>query len=144
MRFLFDSSCIVPLVSNWHPEHRRTASAYNRRLDAGDVLLVAGHAAAESYAVLTRMPAPFRLPPSEALELLAANLFRQGSEVLALSGQEYRGVLQAEAKRLTLGGRIYDAVILACAKAGGADELLTLNLRHFEGLDGGNVRIVAP
>ena len=35
-------------------------------------------------------------------------------------------------------------MILTCAIAGKADELLTFNLRLFEGLATGGVRILAP
>lgn len=137
MRFLLDSSCIVPLASSWHPEHRRTVAAFNRRLDSAAVQLVAGHAAAETYAILTRMPGTFRLPPKEALDLLAANLFRDGSEILALLSRQYQEVLEAEANRPTIGGRIDDALILARTRSARADELLALNLRHFDGFDWG-------
>ena len=84
------------------------------------------------------------MPPDRVLELLQANPFNKGAEIITLRGRQYRELIEAAALRLLAGGRIYDALMLAYAEAGGADELLTLNMRHFEGLERGRVHVLPP
>ena len=69
------------------------AQALERRLTAGDRLVVAAHALVEAYAVLTRLPAPHRLAPADAWALLAAN-FVSGAEIAALSGSAQVALLR--------------------------------------------------
>src|SRR3989304_5930435 len=59
--FAVDTSCMVAAVCSWHEHHDGAAAAIEDRLDAGERLAVPAHAPAESYAVLTRLPAPPRL-----------------------------------------------------------------------------------
>jgi len=42
------------------------------------------------------------------------------------------------------GGRIYDAVIAACARKAKARELLTWNLKHFEPFADGSLVAASP
>ena len=68
-----DTSCLIAAVCGWHEQHRVAAAEIGRRLDRGERLSVAAHALTEAYAVLTRLPAPHRLSPADAWELLRAN-----------------------------------------------------------------------
>jgi predicted nucleic acid-binding protein len=64
--------------------------------------------------------------------------------LIALDAGHYRGLLENAPDSSVSGGAIYDAVILACARSAGAEELLTFNPRQFERLDSGTVRIIVP
>lgn len=96
----------------------------------------------ESYAVLTRLPAPHRLAAPDAWALLDAN-FISSADVVALGASDYPALLRAVVSQGIHGGRTYDAVIGACARKAGADELLTLNRRHFDQFAGA-IAIVDP
>ena len=126
-----DTSCMIAAVCGWHEQHRAAADEIERRLEHGERLSVAAHAFSETYAVLTRLPAPHRLAPSDAWELLRAN-FTEGVLVLALSARQHVGLLRRLAQSGVSGGRTYDAVIAECAVRAGARALLTFNPRHFE------------
>jgi len=126
-----DTSCIVAAVSAWHEQHRVAAAEIERRLESGERLSVAAHALSEAYAVLTRLPAPHRLAPADAWEVLRAN-FSDGVLVVALSARQQVRLLHRLAKEGVSGGRTYDAVIGECAVRAGASTLLTFNKRHFE------------
>ena len=141
-RFAVDSSTIVAAVCTWHERHRDAAAEIERRLAGGERLAVAAHALAEAYAVLTRLPAPHRLAPSDAWALIHAN-FVESATVVALSGSGQVTVLAALAGAAIGGGRTYDALIAACAKQARAGALLTFNPRHFEPPPAG-VAIVEP
>ena len=105
-------------------------------------MIVAAHALIESYAVLTRLPAPHRLSPADTLELLEAN-FLGTSKIVALDGASYRALLRRAPEEGIAGGRTYDAVIAACAEKARATALLTFNDSHFRPLES-EVEIVVP
>jgi len=139
--FLPDTSCIIAALVDWHERHEAAAREVSTRLAAGERLVVAAPALVEAYAVLTRLPAPHRLSPGDALALLDANFF--GQEVVALDASSYRTLLSNAPARSIAGGRTYDAVIARCAVRARAAVILTFNERHFRGLAEG-VEIVTP
>lgn len=128
-RFLPDSSCMIAAVCAWHEHHTRAAAAIEERLAAGEQLVVAGPALIEAYAVLTRLPAPHRLAPETARDLLAANFMERPP--VALDGRAYQRLVRGAPDEDIAGGRTYDAVIAACAIKAKVARLLTLNERHF-------------
>jgi predicted nucleic acid-binding protein len=136
-----DSSCLVALVCGWHEHQAATASLVEHRLARGARMAIAAPALVEAYAVLTRLPSPHRLAAPDALELLRAN-FEEATAV-ALSAREYWALL-LEAPPRVYGGRTYDAVIAACAQKASVRELVTLNVRHFEGFASDSLQIVSP
>jgi predicted nucleic acid-binding protein len=141
--FFVDTSCIIAAVCGWHKHHPGAAAEIERRLAAKERIATAAHALAEAYAVLTRLPAPHRLAPADALALLEAN-FIDGARVSALDAEEYRSLLRRAGKEGVSGGRTYDAIIADCAVKAQAAVLLTFNATHFQSLGAGSVRIVVP
>ena len=105
--FFVDTSCIIAAVCGWHTHHPQAAAEIERRLGGRERLATAAHALAEAYAVLTRMPAPHRLSPADALTLLDGN-FIDGARVIALDSEGYRSLLKRAAREGLSGGRIYD------------------------------------
>ena len=115
-----------------------------RRLDGGETLVMAAHVLVETYAVLTRLPGSQRLAPSDCCALLEANFAPEKVEVVALSVDAYRRLIHDAPAGNVSGGRVYDAIIAACARSGRVDTLLTFNERHFAPFAGANLAIVAP
>jgi len=141
--FFVDTSCIIAAVCGWHKHHGEAAAEIERRLEAKERLATAAHALAEAYSVLTRLPAPHRLAPADALALLEGN-FIEGARVIALDADGYRTLLQRAGREGISGGRTYDAIIAECAIKAGAAVLLTFNTAHFRSLEPGPVRVVVP
>lgn len=83
------------------------------------------HALVESFSVLTRLPAPFRLDP-----MLVADYLRRAfaDRVLTLPAQGYADLPRRFAAAGLSGGRAYDALIAATCNAHEAT-LATLDLR---------------
>jgi predicted nucleic acid-binding protein len=129
--FAVDTSCMVAAVCSWHERHHAAVEAIEERLERGERVAVAAHALVETYAVLTRLPAPHRLAPQDAWTLVNAN-FVESAAVAALDARGHIRVLEQLAGEGIGGGRSYDAVIAACAVRAKADVLLTFNRRHFE------------
>ena len=73
--FAVDTSCIIASVCAWHEHHAPAAAEIEQRLMANETMVIAAHAAAEAYAVLTRLPPPHRLSPEDALALIEGNFF---------------------------------------------------------------------
>src|SRR5688500_16697399 len=119
-RFLPDTSCMVAVVSTWHEHHERAVREVEQRLDSGETLVVAAPVLVEACAVLTRLPPPHRISPTDGWALLDAN-FLDGTETIALDAVGYRDLLEHAPDRAIAGGRIYDAVIVACAQAARVD-----------------------
>jgi len=106
-------------------------------------MLLAAPALVETYAVLTRLPAPYRLAPADALALLETGFMRTG-RIVALTGRSYRDLLARAPDDGIVGGRTCDAVIAACAARGKASALLTFNAGHFEAFATESLEIVVP
>jgi predicted nucleic acid-binding protein len=101
-----------------------------RRHAAGDVPVLAAHALAEAYSVLTRLPQPHRLRPEDALGVIEANWSQ--SRLVALTAAEYWQVLRRCREAAIAGGAVYDAVIAACGRKAHVATILTWDTSAFE------------
>lgn len=103
---LVDTSVAVALVVADHEHHDETfARLADRRLG------LAGHAAFETFSVLTRLPAPARRTPATVARLLAASF--PNSRFL---GAEASASLLGRLDSLGIaGGSVYDALVGAVA-----------------------------
>jgi predicted nucleic acid-binding protein len=130
LRVALDSSYLIALLCDWHAHHHRTLRSYQYWHDREAQIILPVHAILECYSVLTRMPAPYRLPPDIARQTIEGNFARTAVVV----GVRSRGVWERMASLARLGfggGRVYDALIAWCAVDAGASVLLTWNLKHF-------------
>jgi predicted nucleic acid-binding protein len=105
-----DSSIVVPSLLRWHPLHEQAASLL------ADVRQLPAHALAESFSVLTRLPAPRALRPAMAYQLLARAF---PDQPLMLGADGYRDTIRRLAEADAGGGRTYDAIVAATAAAAG-------------------------
>ncbi|MGE3270861.1 MAG: PIN domain-containing protein [Chloroflexota bacterium] len=141
--FALDSSCMIAALLPEHRHHGRALQAINSRLDARHTMIVVAHTLLETYSSLTRMPAPSRVAPSVALSGIEDTFFTKGV-VVAMRHDEYVQLMYRLVNGGTLGGQVYDAAIVACARSAGADELLTFNERHFRPFEGNGLAITVP
>ena len=79
----------------------------------------------ETYAVLTRMPEPFRLDAAIVAEYLAR---QWGGRVIAPAAELYESLTATAATAGVMGGATYDALVGLTAHSYG-QELLSLDLR---------------
>jgi predicted nucleic acid-binding protein len=114
---LADTSVAVPAFLPWHRSHEAAFEALP------DVTRLIGPVGVETYAVLTRLPQPHRVPPALALDYLRG---RFQLPPLTLPGRSYALLLAGAADSDVRGGAVYDAVIGLIAHEHGAT-LLTLD-----------------
>ena len=141
--FVPDTTCIVAALMEAHPHHDRAITALNDLLDQGYEMFLVGHTLFEAYSSLTRMPPPLRIEPAAAVAAIAAAFIDLGT-VVALDPDEYVATLQGFVDDSVLGGQVYDASIVTCARARGAEILLTFNERHFRRFEGDGLTVVVP
>ena len=136
-----DTGVIVAALLAWHESH---GPALDSLIDAfGGGLVVPAPALAEAYSIMTRLPAPHRLAPADACELLCGT-FEARATVVGLTERESWRFLRETASRGVAGGSSYDALILACAHKARAKRVLTLDRRDFERLETCEIEIVVP
>jgi predicted nucleic acid-binding protein len=141
--FLPDTSVIVAALCGWHDHHEVSLAELERRLRRGEGMIVAAPALVEAYSVLTRLPAPHRLGAEDALAMLEAGfIHRQHVTTLTVAG--YLGLLRSAPGAGVSGGRVYDAVIAACATEEKVAVLLTFNDGHFRPLLEPAIGVVVP
>ncbi len=125
-----DSSCLVPLLCDWHEHYLRTTRAYQRCREQDTQIIIPAHSILECYSVLTRLPAPFRFSPEPARQLIEQN-FSNAVTIVGTKAGMVRSLIENLADRGIGGDRVYDALIAACAAEAGATVLLTWNVKHF-------------
>jgi predicted nucleic acid-binding protein len=125
-----DTSVLVAALDGAHLAHDPCISLLGR-LKKGEAHC-ALHSYAEFYAVLSRKPGIPRLRTTD-VDLMLERLGRVFTPV-SLTRREYRQVIHSSAQRGVAGGRLYDALILACAVKIDASDIYTLNEKDFKAL----------
>ncbi|MHB8520542.1 MAG: PIN domain-containing protein [Limisphaerales bacterium] len=145
MRTLFDTSVLVAAVVLKHDAHARAYVALARVQDDTEEGFVSAHSLAEMYAVLTRLPVPFRHTPAQAWLSIEENVLKH-FRVTALTQGGYSVLIREAALTGIEGGAIYDALLLKCAAKSEVDTVCTLNLKHFQALapKSPRMRLAAP
>ena len=103
---LVDTSVAVALTVADHEHHDETFDALQGRR-----LGLAGHAAFETFSVLTRLPAPARRTPATVARLLA----RSFPHSMFLGADASRSLLERIDSIGIAGGSVYDALVGAVA-----------------------------
>lgn len=119
---LLDTSAAVAFVAADHAHHEVTFERLN-----GHDLGLAGHAAFETFSVLSRLPAPTRLTPAAVHRVLAANF----PYTRFLSARRAAALFDALARHRIAGGSVYDALVGAAA----VEHAATLVTRDRRALD---------
>lgn len=102
-----DTSTAVAFLDASHSAHERCVEAL-----AGRRAALAGHAAFEAFAVLTRLPGPTRVNPTDAVTALRAAF----PEQCWMSASHQRALLDSLEASGILGGMVYDALVGEAAR----------------------------
>jgi len=105
-----DTSVAVPLLVRSHHDHADVVRWWN-----GQEIALSGHALAETYSVLTRLPGDARLSPADAARLLNARL----ASPLVLGSSPARKLPDTLSRLGIAGGAVYDALVALAAKQHG-------------------------
>ncbi len=114
-----DTSVVIAAFAPWHESHKAARQAVTPEA------VIPAHVATEAYAVLTRMPEPFRMDAQTVADYLAQ---QWGGRVVAPDAELYESLTTAAAAAGAIGGRTYDALVGLTAQRFG-HQLLSLDLR---------------
>src|SRR5688500_16140445 len=104
-----DTDCIVATVSLWHRGHAAAIAELNRRVNAGEPMVLGAPTLVEAYSVLTRLPPSVRQSGPEAWRVLGDGFVRPAARIVALDAADYADLLRRLAEGGIAGGRVYDA-----------------------------------
>lgn len=143
MAIVLDTSVVIAALLSWHEEHDWARSTLEDLLTSEEEILMPTRVVVEAYSVMTRLPSPHRLAPSDARQLLDES-FKSSSQLIDLTPEQLWQLLEGLADRRVAGGAAYDAEIIECAAKGGARAVVTLNRRQFERLAPDQLEILGP
>ena len=101
-----DTSVAIPLLVQTHRAHAAVVRWWN-----GRAVSLSGHALAETYSVLTRLPGDLRLAPDDAARLLDERF----GEPFLLGPSVARRLGARLARHGIAGGAVYDALVALAA-----------------------------
>jgi predicted nucleic acid-binding protein len=130
MKEFFDTSVLIAAFWGGHVHHPSSVTrlgAANKKHSACGI-----HSLAEVYAVMTALPVKPAIPPEQAL--LFVEEVRDRLTLVSLGEEEYFTAIQKSAERGFASGRVYDALLLACAAKVRAQSIYTWNVKHFQAL----------
>lgn len=133
MKVFSDTNVLIAAVIKQHVDHERSFAVLDRIHSGKDEGVISAHSLAEMYAVMTKLPVPYRHTPEQALLSIEENVLRYFKTV-SFSGNDYPGLLREAAGMGIQGGMIYDALLLKSAAKAKADRVYTLNLKHFQAI----------
>lgn len=107
-----DTSVAVPLLVQTHRAHAAVVRWWD-----GRTLPLSGHAVAETYSVLTRLPGDLRVDPADAARLLRERF----AAPLLLGPEVAQRLPDALGERGIAGGAVYDALVGLAAAEHGVD-----------------------
>lgn len=143
-RIALDTSVVVAALLGAHEHHEAARGAVDDALSCPGGAVLPVPVLFEAYAVLTRLPAPWRLRPDVAERLLYDTFAEHATVVSLPNGEGAMSLVRTLAQGGLVGGVVHDAHVVACARAGGASALATLNRRDFARLDLGGMTLVVP
>ena len=132
MTVAVDTSVAVPLLVRSHQHHADVV-----RWWGGQELALSGHALAETYSVLTRLPGDARLSVADAARLLDTRFVTP----LMLSDPHARKVHVTLSRLGIAGGAVYDGLVALAAKEHGV-ALATRDARARGTYDAVGVEVV--
>jgi predicted nucleic acid-binding protein len=127
-----DTSVAVPLLVRTHEAHKAVVQWWNRR-----EIVLSGHAVAETYSVLTRLPGDVRVAPADAVRLLRARF----GPALHPKPETLARLPEILGERSVAGGAVYDALVALAALEHDAD-LATRDARARATYEAIGVRVV--
>jgi len=128
-----DTSVLVAACIRQHPHYERARPLLEAIAGGEQRGVISAHSLAEAYSAFTVVPVRPRIRPSEAKALIDTNI-RRLFDVVPVTPEMYGRAVDVCAARDLPGGKVYDALLVECARASNADWIYTFNLTDFRRL----------
>ncbi len=133
MTVFCDTSVLVAACIRKHPHYERARPVLQAISGGKDAGLISAHSLAEMFSALTSVPVVPRILPTEAKAIIATNIQRH-FQLVAVTTQMYERAVDVCVGRGLGGGKVYDALLIECARHSLADRIYTFNLHDFRRL----------
>jgi len=133
MTVFCDTSVLVAACIRNHPHYERARPVLEAIAGGKDTGVISAHSLAEVFSALTSVPLTPRILPSEAKVMIATNI-RKHFELVAVALGMYERAVETCVGRGLGGGKVYDALLIECARHSKADRIYTFNLHDFRRL----------
>jgi predicted nucleic acid-binding protein len=144
MTLFCDTSVLVAGCVRRHPHFPRARAILASVAAQRDEGFISCHSPAETFSALTSLPVVPRILPVEAEKIIRVNV-RAHFQTVPLSVAMYERAVEACARQSLVGGKVYDALLLECARKSKCERIYTFNVDDFRRLAPDLVgRIVAP
>jgi len=133
MTLFCDTSVLVAACLRHHPHYERARPVLESIAGGKDRGVISAHSLAEAYSALTSVPLVPRILPSQAREIVSTNILPHFTSI-AVTAEMYEQAIETCAARGLGGGKVYDALLLECARQSQAERIYTFNLKDFRKL----------
>jgi predicted nucleic acid-binding protein len=133
MRVYFDTAVLVAASISRHPHYPQSGTVLESVREKRIEGFISGHGLAEVYAVLSRTPFNPPIHSTLAWKVLEEDILPYFNIVI-ITSLMYQATIRECADRGWIGGRIYDAIHLRCARESKCERIYTFNVRHFQQL----------
>ena len=133
MTVFCDTSVLIAACIRKHPHYERARPVLESIASGAMTGFVSVHSLAEAFSALTSVPIIPRILPSEARDIIATNI-RKNFQLVSVTTEMYQRAIEVCVGCGIGGGKIYDALLLECARHSQADQIYTFNLQDFRRL----------
>lgn len=133
MRLFLDTSVLVAACLAKHPHHARAWPILEGIACGKDVGMASAHSLGECYSAFTTIPLEPRIQPIEAERLISHNISAH-FQLIEAGGRDYQAAIRRCVSHAAIGGMLYDALLLECARKARPERIYTFNTRHFQAL----------
>jgi len=133
MTVFCDTSVLVAACIRNHPHYERARPVLETIASGKEVGIISVHSLAEMFSALTSVPLAPRILPTEAHAIIATNI-KKHFQVVSVTMEMYERAIQVCVGKGLGGGKVYDALLIECARQSRADRIYTFNLHDFRRL----------
>lgn len=130
MKVFCDTSVLVAGSVRRHPHFARARPLLESVAGGENEGVISSHSLAEAYSALTSLPLRPRISPADADLMIATNM-RAHFQVLAVSSSMYERAIKICVQHSLVGGKVYDALLLECARKASCKRIYTFNVEDF-------------
>ena len=133
MNVFLDTSVLVAGCVRQHPHFVRARPLLEDVAHGRNKGYISCHTLAETYSALTSIPMVPRILPIEAERIIFTNI-KPYFVSISITPSMYEKAIDLCVRQSLPGGKVYDALLLECARKAGCDRIYTFNLSDFRKL----------
>lgn len=130
MNVFCDTSVLVAACVRQHPHYAPARAVLEAIATGAQQGTISAHSLGEFYSALTSLPITPRILPAEADRIIQINV-RPHFKLIQVTPAMYVDAIDACVRQSLGGGKVYDALLLACARKADCDRIYTFNIGDF-------------